>query len=159
MDRDIKFGFWNYVESGVYGVEAVDQWKDLRCNLPMSFTFDINKHKKEDMIAVLDKCQEYGMKLVLRDERTSFRTFQRLGKEEFKKGVLNAYNDFGKHPATFGFFVGDEPGVTEYDDYIAILVIFFPPTVTTIRIFHLIKLVGIVRKDIVADFDNYKAWF
>ena len=118
MDRQIKFGFWNYVESGVYGADAVDQWKDLRCNLPMSFTFDINKHKKDDMIAVLDKCQEYGMKLILRDERTSFRTFQRLGKEEFKKGVLNAYNDFGKHPATFGFFVGDEPGVTEYADYI-----------------------------------------
>lgn len=118
MDKDIKFGFWNYVESGVYDVTAVDEWKDLRCNLPMSFTFDDKKHKKEDMLAVLDRCEQLGMKLILRDERTSFRTYQALKKQEFEKGVLRAYNDFGKHPATFGFFVGDEPAVNEYADYI-----------------------------------------
>lgn len=118
MDKDIKFGFWNYVESGVYGVDAVDEWKDLHCNLPMSFTFDHERHKKEDMIAVLDRCEKLGLKLILRDERTSFRTYQALGRQEFKKGVERAYTDFGKHPATFGFFVGDEPGMDEYADYI-----------------------------------------
>ena len=118
MDRDIKFGFWNYVESGVYGVDAVEQWKDLHFNLPMSFTFDITKHKKEDMLAVLDKCASYGMKLIVCDSRTHFRTCFRLGKEEFAKGVKEAYNDFGHHPAVFGFFVGDEPAITEYGAYI-----------------------------------------
>ena len=51
MDRDIKFGFWNYVESGVYSADAVLDWKDMHCNLPMSFTYDCKKHNKQDMLA------------------------------------------------------------------------------------------------------------
>ena len=90
MDRDIKFGFWNYIESGVFGSDAVLEWKDLHCNLPMSFTFDSKKHKKEDMLAVLDKCQECGMKLILRDQRTSYKTLKRLGKVYFVQGVIEA---------------------------------------------------------------------
>ena len=118
MDKDIKFGFWNYVESGVYGADAVDQWKDLHCNLPMSFTFDYTKHKKEDMIAVLDRCQTYGMKLIVCDSRTHFKTLLRLGNKAFVEGVKEAYNDFGHHPAVFGFFIGDEPAMAEYEVYI-----------------------------------------
>ena len=118
MDRDIKFGFWNYVESGVYSVDAVDQWKEMHSNLPMSFSFDSQRHDKRDMLAILDRCAELGLKLIIRDTRTEFRTLQRFGLKAFKNGVIEAYNDFGRHPATFGFFVGDEPGVDEYDDYI-----------------------------------------
>lgn len=118
MDRDIKFGFWNYVESGVYGADAVDQWKDLHCNLPMSFTYDCKRHKKQDMIDVLDKCSLHGMKLIVCDSRTHYKTLVRLGKEAFTEGVKEAYNDFGHHPAVFGFFVGDEPAMTEYEAYI-----------------------------------------
>lgn len=118
MDRDIKFGFWNYVESGVYGADAVLDWKDMHCNLPMSFTYDCKKHNKQDMLDVLDKCQENGMKLVLRDERTNYKTLERLGRKAFTNGVKEAYNDFGKHPAVFGFFVGDEPAINEYEVYI-----------------------------------------
>jgi len=118
MDRDIKFGFWNYIESGVYDVSAVDQWKDLGMNLPMSFTFDITRHDKRDMLAVLDRCYEKGMKLIVCDSRTHFRTYQKLGAKQFRKGVESAYADFGSHPATFGFFVGDEPAPSENQDYI-----------------------------------------
>ena len=118
MDRDIKFGFWNYVESGVYSADAVLDWKDMHCNLPMSFTFDSTRHNKQDMLAVLDKCQENGMKLIVCDKRTHFKTYQSLDKELFIKGVKEAYNDFGKHPAIFGFFVGDEPAMNEYEAYI-----------------------------------------
>ena len=118
MDRDIKFGFWNYVKCGTFDLSAVDQWKDLNMNLPMSFTYVNGRDKKEDMIAVLDKCQELGLKLIVCDDRTHFRTYQKLGAKAFKKGVEEAFSDFGTHPANFGFFVGDEPTPFENGDYI-----------------------------------------
>lgn len=109
MTREIKFGFWNYVESGVFGKEAVQDWADMHCNLPMSFTYDCTRHNKQDMLDILDECQARGMKLILRDRRTSFKTLERIGEESFVQGVKDAYADFGTHPAAFGFFVGDEP--------------------------------------------------
>lgn len=118
MTRKIQFGFWNYVESGVFGKEAVKDWKELRCTLPMSFTFDVKRHKKEDMLEILDTCEREGMKLIVCDSRTHFRTLQTCGEEAFVAGVKQAYQDFGTHPAIFGFFVGAEPRPDENTVYI-----------------------------------------
>lgn len=109
MNKDIKLGFWNYVKSGVIGKEAVKDWKELGSNLPMSFEFDADLHNKQDMLDILDECEKEGLKLIICDKRTHFRTCAALSPETFLKGVREAYEDFGKHPATFGFFAGDEP--------------------------------------------------
>lgn len=58
------------------------------------------------------------MKLIIRDTRTRFRTLERVGEEQFVRGVQEAYADFGTHPATFGFFVGDEPRPDQNELYI-----------------------------------------
>ena len=118
MTRKIQFGFWNYIESGVFGKEAVRDWKDMHCTLPMSFNYDHARDNKQDMLDILDKCDRLGMKLIIRDTRTRFRTLQKVGEEAFIEGVQQAYDDFGKHPATFGFFVGDEPRPDENEIYI-----------------------------------------
>lgn len=118
MRNEIKFGFWNYVESGVFGREAVSDWKDMHCNLPMSFTYDYTRHKKQDMLDILDACQENDMQLIVCDSRTHFRTLCEVGETRFIEGVKQAYLDFGTHPATFGFFVGDEPRPDENELYI-----------------------------------------
>ena len=118
MTREIQFGFWNYVESGVFGKEAVQDWKELRCTLPMSFTYDVARHEKQDMLDILDACEENQMKLIVRDKRTHFRTLREVGEAQFIEGVKQAYQDFGSHPAIFGFFVGDEPTPTENELYI-----------------------------------------
>lgn len=118
MDNKIRFGFWNYVESGVFGKEAVKDWVDLGSDLPMSFTFDPEKHNKQDMLDILDECEKNGLKLIVCDKRTHFRTLAKIGETKFTKGVKNAFNDFGKHPATFGFFIGDEPTFDEIDDFV-----------------------------------------
>ena len=109
MDKNIKLGFWNYIESGKLGKEAVRDWKELGMNLAMSFDFDVQKHNKRDMLNILDECQAQGLKLIIRDKRTRYKTYAKTGLDSFKKGVKEAYEDFGKHPATFGFFAGDEP--------------------------------------------------
>lgn len=118
MKKEIQFGFWNYVESGVFGKEAVSDWKDMHCNLPMSFTYDYTRHKKQDMLDILDACQENDMQLIVCDSRTHFRTLREVGETRFIEGVKQAYLDFGMHPATFGFFVGDEPRSDENELYI-----------------------------------------
>lgn len=118
MTTDIKLGFWNYIESGRLGKEAVKDWKELGMNLAMSFDFDVEKHDKQDMVDILDECKAQGLQLIIRDKRTRFKRYARLGEEAFTKGVCEAYEDFGKHEATFGFFVGDEPNEEQVQSYI-----------------------------------------
>ena len=72
---DFKIGFWNYVETGILDPKkAVKDWKELGMTLPMSFAYDPKKHKKEDMIALLDECHKEGMKVIVCDIRASYRT-------------------------------------------------------------------------------------
>ena len=109
MDKSIKFGFWNYIKSGIMGKEAVKDWKELGMNLAMSFDFDASIHNKQDMLDILDECAAQGLQLVIRDKRTRYKTRAVLSMEDFVQGVREAYADFGHHPATYGFFAGDEP--------------------------------------------------
>ena len=118
MNKDVKFGFWNYIESGKLGKEAVRDWKELGMNLAMSFDFDAEKHDKRDMLAILDECKAQDIQLIIRDKRTRFRTYQKLSREEFLVGIRAAYEDFGNHEATFGFFAGDEPNEQELPAFI-----------------------------------------
>ena len=87
-------------------------------NLCMSFDFDVRKHNKQDMLDILDECAAQGMKIIIRDKRTRFKRYQKQSKDEFVKGVKEAYEDFGKHPATFGFYIGDEPNAEQEQAFI-----------------------------------------
>ncbi len=119
MNNDIKFGFWNYIDSGKMGKEAVSDWKELGMNLVMSFDFDLDKqHNKQDMLDILDECFAQDMQIIVRDKRTRFKTYQQVGEKAFTQGVKDAYNDFGKHPAVFGFFIGDEPNFEQVPAFI-----------------------------------------
>ena len=54
--KDFKIGFWNYVDTGVLdNAQAVNDWKELGMNLPMSFEFDPKRHDKAQMIDLLNK--------------------------------------------------------------------------------------------------------
>lgn len=109
MDREIKLGFWNYLHTGNLGREAVSDWKEMGFNLPMSFEYDAEKHKKEDMLEVLDECEKQGLKMIICDFRTRFQVYEHSGEKYYEEKFRQAYEDFGHHPATFGFAVGDEP--------------------------------------------------
>ena len=107
---EIKISGWNYVPTGKLAPEeSAADWKKLGLNYPMSFRFDVNKHKKEDMLKSLNAGHERGLKVFLDDKRTDFRTFLNVGEEEYREGVKQAVSDFGSHPAVYGFHVGDEP--------------------------------------------------
>lgn len=105
-----SLGFWNYVEMGILkNKNAVSDWKELGLNLAMSFEFDYKKHKKQQMIDLLNQCKKNGLKVIICDSRTNFRNYKKLGPMLFTEEVRQAYKDFGSHPAVFGFHIGDEP--------------------------------------------------
>lgn len=109
MDNEFKFGFWNYLPVGTLDKDIVHKWVDMNCNLFMSFRFLENESKKEDMISLLDEANKVGIKVIINDERTEYLRLNKMSKEEFAKGVKQAVDDFGWHPAVFGFYGGDEP--------------------------------------------------
>lgn len=116
---NFKMSFWNYVETGVLNPkDAMKDWKDLGCNFIMSFEFDVNKHKKQDLIDMLDECHANGMQVIIFDKRTSWHTLARLGVEGFTQGVKDAIKDFGSHPAAFGFHIGDEPSKNDMENMV-----------------------------------------
>lgn len=114
---DFKIGFWNYVETGVLDpVLAVNDWQELGMTLPMSFTYNPKKHKKEDLLALLDECHKKDMKVIVCDVRTNFRNKNKVSEAEFEQGIQDAVADFGSHPAVFGFEIGDEPNKEQWED-------------------------------------------
>lgn len=109
MDNKIKFGFWNYLPVGTIDKNIVHKWVDMNCNLFMSFRFLEGKSNKQDMIDLLDEAQKVGVKVIINDERTEYLRLAKMSKKDFIKGVKEAVEDFGHHPAVFGFYGGDEP--------------------------------------------------
>lgn len=103
------FTFWNYLPCGTLDKSIVHKWKDMNCNLFMSFRYLENKSNKQDMIDLLDEAQKVGVKVIINDERCEYLRLNKMTKEEFVKGVKESIKDFGSHPATFGFYGGDEP--------------------------------------------------
>lgn len=119
MDKNIKFGFWNYAPLGILNnKDAVQDWVKCGINLPMSFTYNHLINKKEEMLELLDECFKHDLKLIISDTRTLFTNLRKISLEQFKKDVKAAMGDFASHPAAFGFYIGDEPSPNETDLFI-----------------------------------------
>lgn len=112
---DFLMSGWNYLPLGSYDFDkAIDEWKLLGLNCPVSFRYDPKVHDKRDMLRLLDKCEQKGIKLLVEDERCRYSRLFHKTEEEFRDDVKQAVDDFGFHPAIFGFHIGDEPyGLSE----------------------------------------------
>jgi len=110
--------FWSYTnltEHGQYMDEAeVEEWADAGFTVPQSPRPDPNDpEQKKHMIRLLNWAHDRGMKLIVCDPRCYAR--RGPGGEEgtipadYADGVRAAVEDFGRHLATFGFHIGDEP--------------------------------------------------
>lgn len=100
-------GFWNYTHTGDLGPKDVQDWADLGMTMANSPEFG-DDSKKEDMLAILDACAEHDIKVIVCDDRARW-GYTLDDPEGCEKRFLEAYEDFGKHPATLGFHLGDEP--------------------------------------------------
>lgn len=105
--KTFPIGFWNYTDAAERGPEDVKDWADLGMTLAISPEY-YEGCKKENMLAMLDACEKYGIKMIISDERARWWDASD-DPAAYEKKFMEAYEDFGHHPATFGFHVGDEP--------------------------------------------------
>ncbi len=104
---------WHYCKFTREPEVKVDEWHELGLNI---VTLPYELDEKEKVFRSLDRADSYGMKLILMDPRTHWREMTKLGEEAYRRQVKDAIADFGSHPATFGFYVGDEPDKNESPD-------------------------------------------
>lgn len=84
----------------------VDTWHDLGITLAF-MPCDVND--KMPVYEALDRAHQHGMKVFLRDPRAAWQVINKHGEKAYREGLAQAIEDFGHHPAMFGFYVGDEP--------------------------------------------------
>jgi hypothetical protein len=111
MDR-FPIGIWNYVPADRQDASAVKDWADAGITVAQGPSFDPELHDKRQMLGILDEAGERGIKVIVCDKRSDWHSLDQ-GEAGYRAGFQQALRDFGKHPAVFGFKVGDEPGVRE----------------------------------------------
>jgi len=118
---------WNYNPPSDFTPDEVDLWADCGMThpmLPKVMTVD----ELPQLIPFLDRAEELGLKCIIcckelsliRLEELDESAFYALGPEGYEDLFRRAVELVGNHPATYGFYIGDEPlgqkfmhGVTE----------------------------------------------
>jgi len=116
------WGYTNLAQHGQYMDEAeVEEWADAGFTVPPSPEYDPTDPAQVAHIRrLLDWAQARGMKLILWDPRCYARRGEGgLPPADYADGVRAAVAQFGDHPATFGFLVGDEPGAEDKESFFA----------------------------------------
>ncbi len=109
----LPIGFWNYMRLNIadnlaHQQEAdVEQWHEAGFTLPISPFYDCrNPEHVAHIRQMLDWLAARDMKMIVWDGRAAGVPEREA---EFRENFAGALADFGGHPATFGFMVGDEP--------------------------------------------------
>ena len=101
-------GFWNYVAADQQHPADVQDWADCGITLTMSAEYVDGRSDKANFLATLDACQEKGIRIIVCDSRGRWPGAS-TDEAGFRARFAQALEDFGGHPAVFGFHVGDEP--------------------------------------------------
>ncbi len=118
QQSSFPIGAWVYRDLNQVTKETIDEWRE--CGLTLTFSPDFRpsrNHDKKKMLEIMDYCYECGIKLIICDDRSHWRGAAK-DPEGYRKAFQEAYNDFGKHKATWGFHVGDEPFMQHVDDVV-----------------------------------------
>ncbi len=104
--KKFPIGFWNYT-TGQLRAKDVKDWVDLGMTMANSPEITENTDKKV-IHEILDACAENDIKVIMCDHRGLWNDASE-DPEGYKARFRAAYEEFGKHPAVFGFHIGDEP--------------------------------------------------
>lgn len=122
MTNRFPVGFWNFKSLRETTAEDIKIWAECGMTTPMSPGYsprdDEDGSLKKHMLDLLDECLKYDMKFIIHDSRASWRNAA-ADEEGYRRRFTEAYEDFGKHPATYGFYVGDEPSRHQMPDVMA----------------------------------------
>lgn len=116
MADQIQLTFWNYNQFANYKPEMLRDW--VNCGMTTPITPEFHMSSNEELHAkfrqMLDDAQELGVKLIL--QITDIYLWGYPGADAYRAKVETVYEAYGKHPAVYGFFVGEEPGA-DYNEY------------------------------------------
>ena len=111
------FGCWSYYPINKVWDSFVKDHHDLGLTVIMSPIFN-NGDDPAKMLKLLDECQEYGMKMMLHDERvTAKRGEPRMDEASYRARFQHSVDQFGWHPSVMGFYVGDEPDAPDASNF------------------------------------------
>lgn len=113
--KKFPMGFWNCYNYGIDGMTEKEIADMAACGMTLTMSPETSHELKVETLRALDLCEKYGIQLILSDKRSHW-TNIRKGEDVYRAGMREAYEDFGKHPAVFGFYIGDEPSADQIDD-------------------------------------------
>jgi hypothetical protein len=101
----------NYTKVGEIGgrVESVEDWVNLGITVGKTPVYTGDPDEKKVIRGMLDACAEAGLMCFVNDGRANARIIMEEGEDAYRAGFAEALKDWGDHPATFGFELGDEP--------------------------------------------------
>ncbi len=108
MTEKIKLTFWNYVDFCDYKPEMLKDWADCGMTHPVTPRFDTKIDDCDAFIRMLDEAEKLGVKMILQIYDVFLDRYD-LGEEEYRRECVRIHEKFGKHPASFGYYVGEEP--------------------------------------------------
>ena len=113
--KAFPLGFWNYARLNGIGPDPVRDWVEAGMNLCHSPRFVPGEDDHREMLSLLDTCEENGVRLILDDPRCHW-TGALSDPEGYRVRFRQMLDEFGRHPAVYGFYVGDEPGAAQMEE-------------------------------------------
>lgn len=108
MATKFPFSIWNYNTVSERSPEDVNDWAECGLTATMTPTIFYGKDDPASLIPYLDAAESRGIKLIAFIYGLEHNLYGELGRDEYAKRFKEVYNII-KHPALYGFFIGDEP--------------------------------------------------
>lgn len=105
--KRFPIGFWNYTTDQLTARDVKD-WVDLGMTMANSPEIDENTNPQR-IRGMLDACADQNIRMILCDRRLYWGGAA-ADPEGYAAKFRASYDALGRHPAVFGFHVGDEPG-------------------------------------------------
>ena len=115
MDNTFPMGFWGTQSIDDVPLNDVADWAACGMTLTVAPHYSPDPVRKQKLLALLDECHRHGIRLILSDSRTTWRSAA-TDPQAYRAQFAEALADFGNHPAVFGFHLGDEPSSNSFAD-------------------------------------------
>jgi hypothetical protein len=98
--ENFKISAWSVRGIDKSPAEKVKEWHDLGLTLPIAAS---NKNNWAQTHELLDEAEKCGLKLIIQDWEANVDNLIWGGEEHYRKCMRGLIDEFGSHPATYGF--------------------------------------------------------
>ena len=115
MHNSFPMGFWGTQNIDDVPLTDVADWAACGMTLTVAPHYAPDPVRKEKLLALLDECLKYGIRLILSDSRATWHGAA-ADPDAYRARFAEAVAAFGDHPAVFCFHLGDGPLHTTFAD-------------------------------------------